>query len=868
VTRATRATLYARRVRFGSGGALAAVLACACGEDAGEAKPGPPPWDDDAGRLGHCAFAPAPARVPRPASTPTTLRAGYAEAPLVMPIGAPLGGYGGRVPALGFSMPVDARARRWATGMTPSAGVHDAQRVQALALEAGGERWVLVRMDAPFVTENVLFELERLAAPDGALRGRIVLAASHSHAGWAGWLPTFHLTPGADQPRADLFARVLEALRAATVDALARLAPARIGLGVEPSFDPDDRVGTDRRSENDAVKGPDGNEAGAEKDPVLWAMRVDDAASGTPLVAAVSLAIHGTVGTEANPLASSDAPGAIARALAAELGHPVMHLQGAAGDTAPADVGGRTRCTAPTHCLDLPGLEILGARAAALAAPLVRDIATEGEAAFEIATRSFAVGRGGVVTRPSGQALYYLPPDPARVADRTLLADGRAVSPFDEFGAVAGAGLCGEADATLTPMPGVEGLRPYGSCLDIAEGAPLVLGVFGISPPPTLPLCDSVRATGAAVRVATPKGGEWLVVAAPGEPTAPWAAYLRARSPAGAARTLLIGYADDYSGYLLTAEDWLAGGYECSTNIWGPREGEQILEALLGVAAVAWTPEIEDPEVGSSRLETFPLPDVDAVAALATTDHGVAAPLSTPLYWPDAVVPDASSPATIGRAVGLARFAWYGGDPAVDAPEVTVEREASPGRFEATASSRDGVVLVGYRPEPLASARPTQHRYTAVWQPVPAEPFALSEPARAFALPLGRYRFRVKGGALAGSGRTEYTLVSPALDVVPAPLAPSSEAKRGTTELAIVARVGPAPGLRALREGASDGELPLHGPWTVTVTLDDASAVSASATPDPQGAATVTLTADQAKRAVSVELRDPAGNGGVLPVPP
>ena len=76
-------------------------------------------------------------------------------------------------------------------------------------------------------------------------------------------------------------------------------------------------------------------------------------------------------------------------------------------------------------------------------------------------------------------------------------------------------------------------------------------------------------------------GGDWLLVGVPGEPTAPFTEYLRARSPAGPDRTLVIGYADEHTGYVLTAEDWLSGGYECSINIWGPREGEEIIITLV-----------------------------------------------------------------------------------------------------------------------------------------------------------------------------------------------------------------------------------------------------------------------------------------------
>ena len=61
------------------------------------------------------------------------------------------------------------------------------------------------------------------------------------------------------------------------------------------------------------------------------------------------------------------------------------------------------------------------------------------------------------------------------------------------------------------------------------------------------------------------------------------------------------------------------------------------------------------------------------------------------------------------------------------------------------------------------------------------------------------------------------------------------------------------------------GELPLLGPWQVTVTFDDATTTALEIAPT-EGNAAVTLSAADLARAVSVELHDPAGNGGVLTV--
>jgi neutral ceramidase len=753
----------------------------------------------------------------------------------------------------------------------PSVGVHDAPRAHALAIEAGAERIVILPLDATLVIESSLFALEAAVAPDGSMRGRILLAGSHSHAAWAGWQPSLPLMPGIDRPRKDLSDRMIEAMAQAARDALDALEPARLGVGVDALFDPDDTVSRDRRGDNDTVIGPDGNTAGMGKDPVAWAIRVDRA-DGTPLAAIVNLAFHGTVGEEHNPLASTDVTGALTRSLAAELGYPVLHLQGATGDISPAGIGGRSACPDATRCLDIPRLEAIGARAAPLIAPLVRDIETGDRAAIEMVTRTFYSGREAEVVRPDGTVLRYAPADPELEPDGVIFDDsGKIVSPIDEFNTAAGAGLCGTLEGgSLAPIPGAFGLGAYSSCLDLDRGKDLVFGLFDVPSDVPVPLCDTVRTTTSAVRIAGTPSGDWLILGLPGEPTAPFASYLRSRSPAGPERTLLVGYAQDHAGYLLTAEDWLAGGYEPSTNLWGPLEGEIILAGIVEAANIAWTPEHEDPEVNSSRFVEWAFPPVDPIEALITTDHGTVAAASASPWWPDTAGPAAPTP-EVARAVGAARFVWNGGDPAVDLPEVTIEREAAPDVFEPLrdergnpASSRDGVVVLTYVPEPLEAAAPTRHVYGAVWQPVPPDPFRFDAPDRPFALPLGRYRFRVRGDAQATPGKVGYELVSDPFTVVAAPLAPESTAVSQGAAILITALLANAPGLRALREGTSDVGVPLRGPWTVEVTFGAAPAVILAVTPDGSGAGLLPLTAAEIADVVSIDVRDPAGNGGPL----
>jgi neutral ceramidase len=850
--------------------AAGACLHCSSDESA---PVSPSPYDDDTSRLLHCEFEPAPKLPKRAAPSPAPVKAGVASRVLDLPLGSPMGGYGARSTTFGGQgqdIALDTRAPRFATRFVPSAGAHDAPRVDALALEVGSDRLVILQSDSILITETALFAVEKALAPDGSLRGRVIIAASHGHASPSNWLPSFALVPGIDSPHVALFERAVATHAEAGAAALAALEEARVGFAVDLASDTENVVSHDRRVENDSLLGPDGNTAGSDKDHFAWALRVDRA-DGSPLVGLVSFPIHGTVGTEHNPLFSSEAPGAIERALSHALGYPVFHLQGAGGDVSPGGSQGRSACPDDARCLDMPNLEHIGALARVELAPLLAGIQTEDTLAMEVVTRTVYVGHAGVVTRPDGKKLFYPPPGDYVPDGEIFDADGTLATPLDEFNAAGGAALCGSlGKGALFSMSGVSNPGAYASCEDIAKLGPTVGGLYELSEFVT-PVCDTTRATVSAIRFEAPNTPPLLVTTIPGEPTAPYTAYLRGRSPAGPERTLVLGYAQDYIGYVLTAEDWLEGGYEPSLNVWGPLEGEMVLDGILEAAALAWTPELEDPEKDTSRVASFPFPDLPPLTPLATTDHGtVPSSLPSTLFLPDTlVVPTSAQPdATVPRAIGVARFVWLGGDPAVDYPRVQLERETSPGTFEpiAGATSDDGIIVLTYTPDPLDASSPARHFYAASFQPVPPEPFALDQLARPFAHEPGAHRFAVSGRAHTSAGAIPYSLASDPFHVIPAPLAPTSGAFKANGAISIQALLGTAPGLRALGTGPSDVDVPLLGPWSVTVTFDDATTENATVTPSA-GSAMLALDPALLTQAVSVDVRDAAGNGGVLPLP-
>jgi hypothetical protein len=259
-------------------------------------------------------------------------------------------------------------------------------------------------------------------------------------------------------------------------------------------------------------------------------------------------------------------------------------------------------------------MESLGVLAAPRIVDLWRAVKTSSRAALEVVTRSVRNGRE--VSVRSG--LSYTPYDPAAEISSEpsdlFLPDGTARGPISQFNVPVAAGLCGDKKPTL-PVDGISGAKgvPYASCAELGAAQRFIAAILKVPEPP-LPTCETTRTTLSALRLSgiplllrSQSGGgaptddkldgETLLLATlPGEPVTRLADALRKKSPAGADRTFVIGYAQGHIGYLLDVENWLRGGYEPSINIFGPLEGEWLLERSLDLLRLVHTPEREDAE--------------------------------------------------------------------------------------------------------------------------------------------------------------------------------------------------------------------------------------------------------------------------------
>lgn len=699
-----------------------------------------------------------------------TLRAAASGSYLDLPVGVPLAGYTGRDQALGWEPGPDTRDSDYRTDFVASAGWQTRIPMDVVWLENGEADAVLVRLDLIYsfdgLTEAIGQQLSDRTGRD--LTDSVFTFTSHSHASYGPFTRATMLFFGGDFFREEIFDRIVDQVVGIALEAESQLQPAAIGMGILEDFDPAHSVFRDRRSENDHLPDPVGEDTGhGYKDDRLSMLRVDGT-DGTPIAALFAFGIHGTVLDSDNHLISSDAPGHISLLLNQRYAGPRwIFAQGAGGDVSPAG----------SH-ENFARLESIAEIASERIVELYESIELSSEPLIlDPVQRYITQGRHIRVTRNDTVDFHYMEWDPAwsdggYYPDLRIWDDeGNILSPLDEFWPQYGAGLCGEPDLDIA-MFGLEvDLPPYASCLDLDRGFPLfrvafqeyvptrdeyplplpesrttLLGSLGISPLP-------VTRVGEGTQV------EDVVVAfAPGETTTLWTQFLRHRAATEkeVSELLVIGYAMDHEGYLLTVDDWLQAGYEPGITWWGPLQGEHILEQLLDVTELAASHVKEDPAWPDFPTSTwYPEWDTPWVEPDATEAAGALAdPIPAYVYTRDGDLPtSASPPAQLPRMQGIARWTFYGQDPAMGLVDVRLQREDDQGEWQDVLGETGHPVsdalpdiIVTYTPNPLKGTGDNpdpvrEHIYHVEWQAVETS----SSLSRAPALPLGNYRLHVAG---------------------------------------------------------------------------------------------------------------------------
>jgi len=245
--------------------------------------------------------------------------AGAGRAPLVVPDGTPLAGYGSFARRL--IVPDVLNRYPHAFWFRPGRADGEPLAARALVLERDATRvvWVtvdLVAVDRAF-TELVTARLARA----GVAAGVLIVSASHTHSGPGAFVDSAVLGFLATD-RED--ATVREALLTSVVDAVRRAdaarGPARVGLGIATV----DAVVRSR------IGGP------IDSDLVVLSVRRP---GGQPVALVWNFAIHGTMLSARNLTLSADVMGAASQALEQEIGAPALFVNGAVGDVSPARHG-------------------------------------------------------------------------------------------------------------------------------------------------------------------------------------------------------------------------------------------------------------------------------------------------------------------------------------------------------------------------------------------------------------------------------------------------------------------------------------------------------------------------------------------------
>ena len=827
------------------------LLCCAlaaCGDDGGT-----PPTTVT---TEHCTYEPV---------TPTAhaggtvaagaVQAGAAERILDIPVGTALGGYTARAGFLGSSGVVDARKVKISGTFNPSIGVTSAPRVKAVALTAGEETVVILKFDAVFVYEGMVFDLEQRLGPEYA--GKVIITASHSHSAWAQFTGHGPLKLGSGQLRQLVYDRFLGTFEAAARDALAARRAARIGVFYDDNFDPTNQVNHDRRGDNDMLPG------GNRKDNHFFLIRIEGT-DGVPIAALPIFGEHGVLNGEDNPFASTDATGALERVVQEQFSSPVvvMHMQSAGGDNSPNGHGGLDCASKPGASGD-PCFSWTAEEGHGRAAGSIMAAAWEAAGAnmrdsieLEMLTRSVETGPYPQTFKLRDGALTYAPFDLARMPDGQVY-DGTAVrSPIDEFNAPVGAALCEKEDAMFpaAAIPGTNGIATYGSCLRLDTAGEILGEIFQINFGVTenQPVCEMTRTTLSVLRL-----GDYVIGTMPGELTVMLADYIRAHSPVAADKTILLGYAQGHVGYLLAPEDWLLGGYEASITFWGPLEGEYLANQLAALMPLATTPMREDGTTGgATKIATATITDtfeIDDPAMMAGTVPATV----PPQIWARTGTPTQAQPASvIPRVSGIATFVWIGDDPSVKTPRVTLEIETSPDAFvplvrKSGRPIEDGELVLAYTPQPLQRSGPQTHYWTVEWQAVPwlgtSNRDALADRA---GLAPGTYRFHVVGNG--------WTLDSAPFDVVPGGI--TASVQRTSGQLRTTVRMHAPKGWRLLdMDLTSNQPVPVRSQEVTIDVLGTANVVLSTTTANTDASGVIDVT-DPGSAALNVRVTDRFAN--------
>lgn len=495
--------------------------------------------------------------------------------------------------------------------------MHGQLNFKAVAFSRGpAHEVVLVRMDTIGVFEQlragVLDVLEERLGR--RLDESLVLAGNHTHSGPGRLLMTDGvLTALGDTFLPEFYDRAVGALADVIEAALDDLAPAEIGFVMAETSEGHD----DRRCENDSLDV-------IQENPELPVIAVRREGAIDALV--LTYAYHGTVLGIGDLTLSGDMGSVVEQRIAERLDRPVSVLlfNSWGADMSPSNPEPSVGESGGEQPADYDRMDRIGNVIAEAIVPQLDALTYE--SAPTVRARTYR-------THLNRDAIGY---------------DDDTFRRYPNGGAYCGAGSEGNCESSER----IDSLDR--ACIPV--------------PPDTLP--QQTLFTAGQI-------GEVYFVTAPGEwSTALGTGLMEEIRDLTGGDSMMIGYANDYTGYSISEDDWWQGGYETSGALWGPRQGDFLAEMALGAFEAYLMSYVEPPYREPAPLAAFSGYTYDPYVPETPVGVGAVA---------------ADVPASVSVTDTLT-FTVQGTDPWIGAPVAVLEADTGGGTFEAVVRANGTVV--------------------------------------------------------------------------------------------------------------------------------------------------------------------------------
>jgi neutral ceramidase len=687
----------------------------------------------------------------------TTFCAGAARGDITPPVTTPMWGYTARELGFHAPKPLGVAGARLAAGAPADAlsaiatdpwvadktggdtegycktfvcnqGIHTRLFANAFVLQdRTGTKLAVVETDLGGLPEEAHQAVaDRIVKTTGIDAAHLLISATHTHQGPGGFFQyQGYALLGGDQFDPRVFAAVTGGIARAVEAADGSRAPARMAWGQAAAPGNHNRRMEQYCLNPEAHCGPPGapRAPGAPNpaNDTLTVIRLDTT-RGEPIGMISNFANHGTIGGDDNLLFSGDNQAFAVRMVEAGMVRANADRNDSVGDgvvarTRPRDwpidalLNGAQGDQSPNGNAGTAWQNIGGVN--------------EGYASMEGAGR---------IQAPPALALW-------RSLEDRLSSDVTLDARMEE--------LCFCGQAVSSPGPNADGdpLWDHVSATPVL-GTGATTGGSSPVPIPTqgkkLPALAANGSSPQATRLQQLRIGDLLMAALPGEATVAMGRRIIDAVQAAGGPTIkgaiIAGLANDYVSYFTTHEEYRSYLYESAFSLYGPQEGQLLLEEQVKLAGALRRGEAVAPCSPTPVCPSVSYPSAAAVDPVPVGQDPSASVLK--------------QPAKTATQYDVVSFAWVGGSPSAEwVPQLRHDRVVLMRRVEngpwvqAAADSRDTATLL------VHTAVAGQHQWSASWD-ITRD------------MPAGVYRFVVDGYRANGQGgRAHYSLASDPITV-------------------------------------------------------------------------------------------------------